>query len=1176
MQRPNQPKQAKDTTALDTTVVVTTGDSGFVTDAAVAKAASSGPLPSYRSDGRRLGTSRQRVLEGEEQQEQAEAAEPGREPEDSILLAQAPAATQSDASPGEGSATSGGAETGGTSTTASNASAGFTTTQLALGGLALVGVAAAAGGGGGGGGGGTQPPANDGGGTTPPPNDGGGTPPPNDGGGSTPPPADTVAPTVSSVTIANAPGVLKAGDSVLIDVRMSETVTVTGAPTIDIKIGELTYSATYDANASSGDLLRFSYTIAPNLVDADGISVLANSLKNLTGTIKDAAGNSAVLDHPGLGDDPSHTVLESPLITINGVVIDGTDGMRNNTLNQGDKITIKLTLSGPATVTGTPTVTLIVGDINVVAAYDASVSTATALRFTYVIASGDNDANGVAVLANSLSVNGGSILDQSGTSIQLGHPGLADNNLYKVDTVSPTVSGFELSGPSPLKAGDKLLITVAMSETVSVSTALGTPRLALQIGTATDIFYAVYESGSGTGALKFAYTIQAGQVDQNGVSIPANALELNGAGITDAAGNNAILNHAAVSDNGQYTVNALPTPTSGADTLLGSAFDDSIAGEGGSDLLNGLGGNDSLYGGEGNDTLYGGTGNDLLDGGPGNDILYGEAGDDSLLGGEGDDSLEGGAGNDTLRGGLGNDTLIGGDGADRFEVDAGHDRINDLADADTLIVAAGASAEVWLTTSALKASSTTSNAGEVRIYTNGWNADFSATDTTPGKNGFTFFNISGSTGAALVGSVHADTFIIENTPTNTLTGGLGADTFDIRAGHHVVTDLAGDDVLKVLATASLDADLAGHYTATSDSSSNGSVTIRNKGYNLNLANIGGSAGFTVALSGTNAGVAITASSRDDRIDWAAGSGTLNGGEGVDLLAFSTATAGITANLGSGSAGLTAAPDAYALISIENLLGSDFADALTGNDGNNTLWGGAGSDTLDGGLGDDQLEGGADDDDLRGNAGNDRLFGDGGNDTLQGGAGDDYLYGGDDNDTLIGGAGNDTLDGGAGKDTFRFSGATTTLNGSDIIDNFTVGEKDNLDFSGFLSGGTFANAIDGINITLNPAADLYANNKAFTIANNQVFVAQVSSAATIDTAAEVVTALGNQGVLKAVNISKNSTSVLVLTGADDATAIYVYGVTNDNSQGISTGEVFLLATITSDSTLLTTENFNFIA
>lgn len=127
---------------------------------------------------------------------------------------------------------------------------------------------------------------------------------------------------------------------------------------------------------------------------------------------------------------------------------------------------------------------------------------------------------------------------------------------------------------------------------------------------------------------------------------------------------------------------------------------------------------------------------------------------------------------------------------------------------------------------------------------------------------------------------------------------------------------------------------------------------------------------------------------------------------------------------------------------------------------------------------DTYTGGADADTLYGNDGNDRLAGAGGNDTLYGGNGDDQLVGQDGNDTLYGNAGNDALAGGAGGDTFfgedgrdslyldvagpygiivnvplqsyrdQFGNSEAIYSieyfyGSDLTDQFTGGEEDNL-------------------------------------------------------------------------------------------------------------------------------------
>ena len=61
---------------------------------------------------------------------------------------------------------------------------------------------------------------------------------------------------------------------------------------------------------------------------------------------------------------------------------------------------------------------------------------------------------------------------------------------------------------SPVVAGTAIPLTVSMSEAVTVT---GTPRIAVDVGGQTR--YATYISGSGTNALTFTLSPQAGDVD---------------------------------------------------------------------------------------------------------------------------------------------------------------------------------------------------------------------------------------------------------------------------------------------------------------------------------------------------------------------------------------------------------------------------------------------------------------------------------------------------------------------------------------------------------------------------------------------------------------------------------------------------------------------------------------
>lgn len=129
-----------------------------------------------------------------------------------------------------------------------------------------------------------------------------------------------------------------------------------------------------------------------------------------------------------------------------------------------------------------------------------------------------------------------------------------------------------------------------------------------------------------------------------------------------------------------------------------------------------------------------------------------------------------------------------------------------------------------------------------------------------------------------------------------------------------------------------------------------------------------------------------------------------------------------------------------------LFGSDGSDLLDGQAGADILMGGRDADWLLGGTGDDWLFGGHDDDTLSGEGGDDNLFGGHGNDYIVGGDGNDHLFGQHGRDRLFGREGDDILEGGRGDDLLnggegfdRFFWARPHLGGSDIIEDFTLGE-----------------------------------------------------------------------------------------------------------------------------------------
>ena len=102
-----------------------------------------------------------------------------------------------------------------------------------------------------------------------------------------------------------------------------------------------------------------------------------------------------------------------------------------------DEIQVGLTFSEAVTVTGAPQINLDVGGLSRTAEYSEG-STTTQLLFTYTVATGDEDTDGIAVVANSLALDGGTIR-AGATNATLAHATLQAND-HKVDGIAPTVT----------------------------------------------------------------------------------------------------------------------------------------------------------------------------------------------------------------------------------------------------------------------------------------------------------------------------------------------------------------------------------------------------------------------------------------------------------------------------------------------------------------------------------------------------------------------------------------------------------------------------------------------------------------------------------------------------------------------------------------------------------------
>jgi predicted secreted protein len=155
-----------------------------------------------------------------------------------------------------------------------------------------------------------------------------------------------------------------------------------------------------------------------------------------------------------------------------------------------------------------------------------------------VTASGGNlaDLNGTVTLSFASNQN---IDDDANNDLSNTTPTGTNDNFYVVvnDNTAPTVISVSVPANGTYGTGQNLDFTVNFDENVTVNTASGTPQISLVIGSTTR--QAVYQSGSGTSALLFRYTIQAVDNDPDGITI--GTLAANGGSLQDAAGNNANL-----------------------------------------------------------------------------------------------------------------------------------------------------------------------------------------------------------------------------------------------------------------------------------------------------------------------------------------------------------------------------------------------------------------------------------------------------------------------------------------------------------------------------------------------------------------------------------------------------------------------------------------------------------
>ena len=354
---------------------------------------------------------------------------------------------------------------------------------------------------------------------------------------------DVTPPAVTTVEISSDPGsdgIYAAEDEIAVTVTFSETVVVSRTPQLTLEVGGEGRAADYESGTGTVALV-FAYEVADGVSDDVGVSIGADSLRLNGGTIRDRAGNPAVLTHGAVGIRPGHQVdgVKPELVETGGAVVDGAS--------------LRLTYSEPLDGTSMPP------------------------ESAFTVTGGDQrrTATGLAVFGNMVELTLEPAVEHGEERFRVsyrvptgaGESPLRDTVGNKAgrlsnvpvtnetpDTTPPEVSKIEISSDPGsdriYAAGDEIQVTVTFSETVEV-----TGRQGLQIELGGGSRTADYRGGAGTEALVFGYEVAERESDTDGVGVEADSLS--GGTIRDEAQNPAVLNHEGLSADSGHKVDGV-------------------------------------------------------------------------------------------------------------------------------------------------------------------------------------------------------------------------------------------------------------------------------------------------------------------------------------------------------------------------------------------------------------------------------------------------------------------------------------------------------------------------------------------------------------------------------------------------------------------------------------------
>lgn len=307
-------------------------------------------------------------------------------------------------------------------------------------------------------------------------------------------PADTTPPTVSSVSASTANGTYKVGDVISVQVNFSETVLVTGTPQLTLETGAIDRTVNY-TSGSGTSTLTFNYTVQAGDTSADLDYVATNSLTLGGGTIRDAAGNNAILTLPAPGTANSlgankNLVIDGVAPSVTSITVSGSPASTDTAM------AFTVTFSKPVNNVSTDDFTLVgAGASGNIASVSASSGSAVNVNITSITGAGTIRIN----------LNGSTnIVDNAGNGI------LSYSNGNTHTVAIPTVPGIPTIGTATPGDGQATVTFTAPSNggsPITSYTATASPNGAT--GSCAGPTACVITVGSLTNGTSYTFTVTA-------------------------------------------------------------------------------------------------------------------------------------------------------------------------------------------------------------------------------------------------------------------------------------------------------------------------------------------------------------------------------------------------------------------------------------------------------------------------------------------------------------------------------------------------------------------------------------------------------------------------------------------------------------------------------------------